>query len=53
MEERGDEHLLFFVGLNHWGRRERRWGRQRKSINTTLLSNGHLSAVVPPLVRQC
>jgi hypothetical protein len=18
MEERGDEHLLFFVGLNHW-----------------------------------
>ena len=23
MEERGDEHVLIFVGLNHWGRRER------------------------------
>jgi len=28
--ERGDEYLLIFVGLNHWGRRESRYGGQGK-----------------------
>jgi hypothetical protein len=48
-----DEHLLVFCRTEPLEKKERRWRSQGKSINTPLLSNGHLSAAVPPLVPQC
>ena len=46
MEERGDEHLLIFVGLNHWGRRDVM--EDREKYKYPLSPNGYLSAAVPP-----
>ena len=45
MEERGDEHLLIFVGLNRWGRRDIM--EDREKYKYPLPPNSYLSVAVP------